>query len=140
MSVSSLIFDVLMWQIHCTEADTEVMEENSHLEPVFMIATRLVTNVQHSFFWWQTKGLNNSLDYANTNSKLSRNKRSPDKNKTWNNYILFFKNKRKVALTLACIISTVKTMMLTCKDDSPFFVQNEIYQKQPVCYLASVNV
>lgn len=54
--------------------------------------------------------------------------------------MLLFKNNGEVALTLACIISPVKTMMLACKEDSPFFVQNEIYQKQQLCYLASVNV
>lgn len=54
--------------------------------------------------------------------------------------MLLFKNKKEVALTLACIISTVKTMMLACKEDHPFFVKNEIYQKQHVCYLACVNV
>lgn len=55
--------------------------------------------------------------------------------------MLLFKNNKEVALTLACIISTVKTMMLACKEDYPFFVQNEIYQKQQqICYLARVNV
>lgn len=55
--------------------------------------------------------------------------------------MLLFKNNKEVALTLACIISTVKTMMLACKEDDPFFVQNEIYQKQgQICYLARVNV
>lgn len=34
--------------------------------------------------------------------------------------------KKDVALTLACIIFTVKTMILTCKEEYSFFVKNKI--------------
>lgn len=37
---------------------------------------------------------------------------------------------KEVALALACIISTVKTMMLAHEEGDPFFVQNEVYQEQ----------
>lgn len=90
-------------------------------------------------FWWWTTGLVNSLNYAmTTNSNQNIDEWSTDKIE--HDFMLLFKNNREVALTLAWIISTVKTMMLACKEDSPFFVQNEIYQKQQLCYLASVNV
>lgn len=46
-------------------------------------------------------------------------------NKTWHNEKKKKENK-DVALTLACIIFTVKTMILTCKEEYSFFVKNKI--------------
>lgn len=45
-------------------------------------------------------------------------------NKTWHNEKK--KENKDVALTLACIIFTVKTMILTCKEEYSFFVKNKI--------------
>lgn len=69
----------------------------------------------------------NSLKYATT-IPAQTDKRSTDKIK---HDMILKKDKKKkenkdVALPLACIIFTVKTMILTCKEEYSFFVQNKI--------------
>lgn len=68
----------------------------------------------------------NSLKYATT-IPAQTDKRSADKIK----HDMILKKDKKtenkdVALPLACIIFTVKTMILTCKEEYSFFVQNKI--------------
>lgn len=68
-----------------------------------------------------------SLNYATTIPALIQTKRPTNKIK---HDMIKKKTKKKenkdVALPLACIIFTVKTMILTCKEEYSFFVQNKI--------------
>lgn len=83
-------------------------------------------NLQHSifFFLYWTTGLACSLNYAKTTPALTQKKWSTDKIK--HDIMEKKKENKDVALTLACIIFTVKTMILTCKEEYSFFVKNKI--------------
>lgn len=84
-------------------------------------------NLQHSFFF-----LDNGLQARSPAWIMQKqlqlwHKRSTDGIK----HDMIKKEKEKkenkdVALTLACIIFTVKTMTLTCKEEYSFFVKNKI--------------
>lgn len=121
MTVSNLIYVVLVFQFKnwpCLRQKLKMWMPNPHLGILNcwdgLCDSNLTWDETPAFFlWWQTTGLVKSLDYAmTTNSILNRNKWF--KEKMWYDLILF-KNNREVALTLACIISKVKTMRLTCK-------------------------
>lgn len=75
LSDSNLHNVVLALQtIHCPclRQIFKIWKPKSHVEQfwttysVFVMANRLVTNLLHSFFWWWTTGLVNSLNYAMT--------------------------------------------------------------------------
>lgn len=82
--------------------------------------------------------LGHQPELCNDSSSSYTDKQSTDKIK----HDMIKKRKKKqnkdVALPLACIIFTVKTMILTCKEEYSSLYKTKY--KQQICYIACVNV
>lgn len=83
-----------------------------------------ISSIPFSFFSILDYRLGLQPELCKNNSSSYTDKRSTDKTK--HDIMKKKKENKDVALTLACIIFTVKTMILTCKEEYSFFVKNKI--------------